>query len=56
MIFATGGGGGGGGSGDGCGGGGVFSSLARILGECSTNHSPPALFFFFFKSRLARAH
>ena len=23
----------------------AFSSRARILGECSTNHSPPALFF-----------
>ena len=34
----------------------AFSSLARILGECSTIHSPPALFFFFFKWRLARAH
>ena len=27
------------------GGGGIFS-LARIWGECSTFHSPPALFFF----------
>ena len=28
----------------------AFSSLARILGECSTIHSPLALFFFsFFK-------
>ena len=26
----------------------AFSSLARIWGECSTIHSPPALFFFFF--------
>ena len=26
----------------------AFSSLARILGECSTIHSPPALFFFLF--------
>ena len=34
----------------------AFSSRARILGECSTIHSPPALFFFFFKWRLARAH
>ena len=34
----------------------AFSSLARILGECSTLHSPPALFFFFLKLRLARAH
>ena len=25
----------------------AFSSRARILGECSTIHSPPALFFFF---------
>ena len=32
----------------------AFSSRARIFGECSTNHSPPALFFF--KWRLARAH
>ena len=23
----------------------AFSSRARIFGECSTNHSPPALFF-----------
>ena len=23
----------------------AFSSLARILGECSTIHTPPALFF-----------
>ena len=30
----------------------AFSSLARILGECSTSHSPPALFF---KWRLACA-
>ena len=28
----------------------AFSSLASIKGECSTIHSPPALFFnFFFK-------
>ena len=27
----------------------ALSSLTRILGECSTIHSPPALFFFFFK-------
>ena len=26
----------------------AFSSLARIWGECSTTHSPPALFFPFF--------
>ena len=25
----------------------AFSSRASILGECSTIHSPPALFFFF---------
>ena len=25
----------------------AFSSCARILGKCSTIHSPPALFFFF---------
>ena len=36
----------------------AFFSLGRILGECSTIHSPPALFFpfFFLKWRLARAH
>ena len=35
----------------------AFSSRARLLGECSTVHSPPALFFFFFlKWRLAHAH
>ena len=28
----------------------AFSSHARILGECSTIYSPPALFFFFFLS------
>ena len=28
-------------------GGGAFSSQASIWGECSTVHSPPALFFFF---------
>ena len=40
----------------------AFSSLARILGECSTIYSAPALFFFlcvcvcvFFKWRLASA-
>ena len=27
------------------GGGGAFSSRTRILGECSTIQSPPALFF-----------
>ena len=26
--------------------GGAFSRRARILGECSTFHSPAALFFF----------
>ena len=26
----------------------ALSSLVRILGECSTIHSLPALFFFFF--------
>ena len=26
----------------------AFSSRARILGECSTIHSPPALFFVLF--------
>ena len=34
----------------------AFSSRARILGECSTSHSPSALFFFFLKWRLAWAH
>ena len=37
----------------------AISSLARILGECSTIHSPPALFFslfFFLMWRLARPH
>ena len=34
----------------------AFSSSARIWGERSTVHSLPALFFFFFKLRLARAH
>ena len=40
----------------------AFFPLARIWGECSTNHSPPALFFSFFfvfsflKRRLACAH
>ena len=33
-----------------------FSSCARISGECSTIHSPPALRFFIFKWRLAFAH
>ena len=33
----------------------AFSSLARILRECSTIHSPPGLLVF-FKWRLARAH
>ena len=44
SIVSHGGGGGGG-------GGDVvvaFSSLARSLAECSTIHSSPALFFFFF--------
>ena len=27
-------------------GGGVSSSRARISGECSTLHSPPAIFYF----------
>ena len=44
-----------------CNGSGVvvvvaFSLLARILGECSTIYSLPALFFFFYKLRLACAH
>ena len=37
----------------------AFSWRTRILGECSTIHSPPALFLFFFFCflwRLARAH
>ena len=34
----------------------VFSSLARILGECSTIHSLLLLFFFFVKWRLGRTH
>ena len=33
----------------------AFSSRARVLGECSTVHSLPALFFF-LKWRLARAN
>ena len=28
----------------------AFSSRARILGECSTTHSPPALFSLLFFS------
>ena len=32
----------------------AFSSRAKIWGECSTIHSPPALFFL--KWRLARSH
>ena len=32
----------------------AFSSLAKIVGECSIMHSPPALFFL--KRRLAPAH
>ena len=31
----------------------AFSSLARILGECSTIHSLPALFFFFFEVEIS---
>ena len=31
----------------------VFPSLSRILGEFMTIHSPPALFFFFLKWKLA---
>ena len=32
----------------------AFSSRVRILGECSTIHSPPALvFFFFFKVEIS---
>ena len=35
----------------------AFSARARILGECSTIHSPPAFFcFFVLKWRLARAN
>ena len=33
----------------------AFSSLARVLGECLTIHSPPALLFF-LKWRLAHLH
>ena len=33
----------------------ALSSCARILGVCLTNHSPPALFFF-FSWRLGHAH
>ena len=35
------------------GGGVASSSLAKILGECSTIHSPPALFFFFFRVEIS---
>ena len=31
----------------------AFSSLARILGECSTSHSPPALFVLFFEVEIS---
>ena len=31
----------------------AFSSLARILGECSTIQSPPAFFKFFFKVEIS---
>ena len=34
--------------GGGWGGGGDFSSLAKILGECSTIHSSPAIFVSVF--------
>ena len=36
----------------------AFSLCARILGECSTIHSPPARFFvcLFFKQKLAHTH
>ena len=30
----------------------ALSSLERILGECSTIHSRPLLFFFFFKAEI----
>ena len=30
-----------------------FSSLASIFGECSTIHSPPVLFLFFFKVEIS---
>ena len=37
--------------------GGGFFLACKDLGKCSTIHSPPALFFFFFlKCRLARTH
>ena len=31
----------------------AFSSLARISGECSTIHSQPALFLFFFEVEIS---
>ena len=34
----------------------ALSLLAKILGDCSTIHSPPALFCYYSKWRLARAH
>ena len=34
----------------------AFSCLGRIWGEGSISHSPPVVFFFFLKWRLARAH
>ena len=35
----------------------AFPSFGRIRGECSTIHSPPALFFFFFEVEISsRTH
>ena len=34
----------------------AFSSLARIRDECSTIHSSPALFFFFFEMEINSRH
>ena len=34
----------------------AFASFVRIFGECLAIHSPPVLFFFFLKERLAHAH
>ena len=31
----------------------AFPSLVRILGESSTIHSPPTLFFFFFEVEIS---
>ena len=34
----------------------AFSSLAGVLGECSTSHSPQALFFTYKKMEISIAH